>query len=365
VLVCAVSGFAGCAENEPASKAAKPWPLWDGQESIEYYAERADVPPTKTLDLGNGVKLELVLIPAGKFVMGSPEPKQVDKTAFLRKIIIGQAVLAAGGGILIILVGGAILRTIRKKHRFQYSLRRFMAMMFAASLCVLGGMHWSYSAKALYEHHAATARFKSSWDWETPAHEVTLTTPFYIGKFEVTQEQYEQVMGLNRSYLQGPNMPVQGVSWHEAHEFCEKVSEKACLTVQLPTEAQWEHACRAGTTTAYYTGDAEIDLDRAAWYYANSNEKAHSVGQKTPNSWGVYDMHGNVWEWCQDWYGKYAGSAVTDPTGPTTETFHVLRGGSWSSGPRNCRSAGRGGEDHRSNNDSSGFRVVVIATRTP
>ena len=118
VLACAVCAFAVSAENAPSSKAAKPWPLWDGQESIEHYAKRANIPPTMTLDLGNSVQLELVLIPAGKFIMGTPKPEPVDEEGFSKKIVTGQAVLAAGGGILLVLIAFAILRAIREKRRF-------------------------------------------------------------------------------------------------------------------------------------------------------------------------------------------------------------------------------------------------------
>ncbi|MGD0089549.1 MAG: formylglycine-generating enzyme family protein, partial [Planctomycetota bacterium] len=255
---------------------AQPFPLWDGHEAVEHYAERTNLPPAKALDLGNGVNLELLLIPAGKFIMGTPEPQPVDEDGLHKKIVLGKAVLAAGGGILLVLIGFAIVRAIRKKTRFQYSLRRFMAMAFAASLCVLGGMHWWFSTKTLsqaqVEYGAALARYQSSDEEEKPAHEVTLTTPFYMAKFLTTQEQYQQVMGTNPSDFKGAKLPVETASWDDAQEFCKKVTERTAgvspaLTkaggtpaVRLPTEAEWEYACRAGTTTTYYTGDTECDL---------------------------------------------------------------------------------------------------------
>ncbi|MGD0094765.1 MAG: formylglycine-generating enzyme family protein [Planctomycetota bacterium] len=359
------------------------FPLWDGQESIEHYAKRTNLPPAKALDLGNGVKLELLLIPAGKFIMGTPEPQPVDEDGFHKKIVLGKAVLAAGGGILLVLICTAILRTIRKKTRFQYSLRRFMAMIFALSLAVLGGMHWWFSAKALSqaqaEYSAALARFKEAEDSEKPAHEVTLTTPFYMAKFLTTQEQYQQVMGTNPSWFKGPKLPVEQVSWDEPQEFCKKVTERTAgvspaLTkaggtpaVRLPTEAEWEYACRAGTTTAYYTGDAEADLGRAAWYWANSKLTTHPVGQKEPNALGLYDMHGNVWEWCADWYGAYAAGAVTDPKGAADGATRVLRGGSWSHVPSHCPCARRYHFYPGFRSAHFGFRVVVgcVVSRTP
>jgi formylglycine-generating enzyme required for sulfatase activity len=178
------------------------------------------------------------------------------------------------------------------------------------------------------------------------AHQVTLTKPFYLGVYEVTQEQYERVMGTNPSDFNGAKNPVEQVSWEDAVEFCRKLSalpeEKAAGHVyRLPTEAEWEYACRAGTTTKYSFGDDESQLGAYAWFRENSGDRTHPVGQKKPNAWGLYDMHGNVWEWCQDWYGDLPAGAVTDPTGPSTGSLRVLRGGSWNDFAGRCRSASR------------------------
>jgi formylglycine-generating enzyme required for sulfatase activity len=197
---------------------------------------------------------------------------------------------------------------------------------------------------------------------------VTLTKPYYIGKFEVTQEQYEQIMGDNQplrlrfdpnpSYFKGRNLPVEQVSWHEAQAFCRRASEKTGLGLRLPTDAEWEHACRAGTRTTYYTGDTEADLDRAGWYDKNSNGTTHPVGQRAPNAWGVYDMHGSVWEWCGDWYEEHKAEAAVDPQGPGLGQGRVLRGGSWDDGPGDCRSAYRAGPNAVGRSLNFGFRVV-------
>ena len=194
---------------------------------------------------------------------------------------------------------------------------------------------------------------------ELPAHEVTLSKPFFPGKFEVTREQYQQVMGANPSNFKGAKLPVEMVSWDDTQEFCKKVKEKTGQTVRLLTDAEWEFACRAGTTTTYYSGDTEADLGRAAWYGANSKWTTHPVGQKEPNAWGLYDVHGNVWEWCQDWYGEYAAGAATDPQGPATGISRVLRGGSWSFVPRGCRSAFRGNVQPGYRNLDVGFRSIL------
>jgi formylglycine-generating enzyme required for sulfatase activity len=233
-----------------------------------------------SLDLGNGVKLELVLIPAGKFIMGSPET-EMD----------------------------------RGKDETQ--------------------------------------------------HEVTISKPLYMGRCEVTQEQYEAITGTNPSQFKGAKNPVDTVSWNDAQEFCKKLSAKTGKTVQLPTEAQWEYSCRAGTTTRFYCGDTDADLDGAGWYRSNSSKTTHPVGEKKPNAWGLYDMHGNVLEWCADWGDQYQAGAATDPTGPATGLTRVLRGGGSTSDPRLCRSAHRHSYAPFYSYYVYGFRVVMEVPKTP
>ena len=197
-------------------------------------------------------------------------------------------------------------------------------------------------------------------DDEKPAHKITLTKPFYIGKYLVTQEQYQAVMDANPSYFKGAKNPVEFVSWDDAQEFCKKLSASSGLAVRLPTEAEWEYACRAGSKAAYCFGNNETKLGKYAWYSTNSGNTTHPVGEKKPNRFGLYDMHGNVWEWCQDWYGEYTAKTAKNPTGPATGAFRVLRGGSWFSNPAYCRAACR----RRNNPDlryrSIGFRVVAL-----
>jgi formylglycine-generating enzyme required for sulfatase activity len=165
-------------------------------------------------------------------------------------------------------------------------------------------------------------------------HQVTLTQPFELSVYEVTQEQYEAVMETNPSDFKGKQNPVENVSWYDAVEFCRKLSampaeKSAGYVYRLPTEAEWEYACRAGTTTDYSFDDSESDLGEYAWCRENSDGTTHPVGQKKPNAWGLYDMHGNEYEWCQDWYGDYPSGSVTDPTGPASGNFRCLRGGSY------------------------------------
>ena len=348
------------------------YPFWDAHESVADYATRVNLPSTKTLELSNGVKLELVLIPAGKFIMGTPEPTPVDEEGFHKKIVTGQALLAASLGALLVMLIVVVIRAVRQKRRPQLSLGRLLLVTVAAGGCVLSGLHWRYSGqtleKANAEYAGAKARYNAASSVEKPAHPVTLTQPFYVGKFDVTQEQYQQVMGTNPSYFKGKDNPVEQVSWDDAQAFCKKLSEQTTDRVRLPTEAEWEYSCRAGTKTTYYSGDTDKDLDRVAWYGANSKSTTHPVGQKESNFFGLYDMHGNVWQWCQDWYSEnyYGKSEAENPQGPAQGAVRLLRGGSWDFNPMICRSANRCRYDPVNRYYNIGFRVVLVPSfRTP
>lgn len=197
---------------------------------------------------------------------------------------------------------------------------------------------------------------------EKPVHRVRISRPFYMGKYEVTQGQWQAVMGNNPSKFKGnDDLPVECVSWIDCQEFCKKLSEKVGRTVRLPTEAEWEYACRAGSTGKFCFGDAESELDDYAWYSKNSDRRTHPVGTRKPNAWGLCDMHGNVWEWCQDWHDAfyYEQSPVMDPKGPTSGSDHLWRGGAWGCFVRYCRSAYRlkGEPTHRCS--QLGCRVAV------
>jgi formylglycine-generating enzyme required for sulfatase activity len=180
-------------------------------------------------------------------------------------------------------------------------------------------------------------------DNEKPAHQVTLSQAFYLGKYTVTQAQWEAVMGTNPSELKGADRPIENVSWDDAQAFMQKLNEREGVDhYRLPTEAQWEYACRAGSSTRYHFGDDTARLSEYAWYDENSdNPPTHPVGHKQPNTWGLYDMHGDVWEWVQDWYGGYTAEPVTDPIGPTTSFSRIIRGGSWYGSAQHARSASR------------------------
>jgi formylglycine-generating enzyme required for sulfatase activity len=209
------------------------------------------------------------------------------------------------------------------------------------------------------------------WNNTETQHQVTLTQGYYMQTTEVTQGQWETVMGSNPSYFSscGSDCPVETVSWYDAQEFINKLNQKGEGTYALPTEAQWEYAVRAGSTTAFVNGGIITatgcgyypNLDDMGWYCYNSDSTTHPVTKKTPNAWGLYDMQGNVLEWCQDyWSSYYTSESVTDSTGPSSGGFRVLRGGSWYHGASGFRSASRAYSPPGGSNDVMGFRLVLL-----
>jgi formylglycine-generating enzyme required for sulfatase activity len=221
---------------------------------------------------------------------------------------------------------------------------------------------------------------EDGWEKDEKQHQVDISNDYYLGVTEVTQGQYERVMGTNPSDNQKRDIrmsdssmyPVERVSWEDAVEFCKNLSDlpeekKEGRVYRLPTEAQWEYACRAGSMTQYSFGESSRSIGDYAWLQGNSNNRIHPVGQKKPNAWGLYDMHGNVWEWCSDWYDKYPKGPVSDPGGPKEGTFRVLRGGSYDCDPTSCRSAHRMWyiPSSRYLYRYYGFRVALIPTGIP
>jgi formylglycine-generating enzyme required for sulfatase activity len=252
------------------------------------------------VDFGEGVKLEMVLVPAGKFKMGFTKKEledfKVDLQEDLKK---------------------AFKRELGKKEI------DFVDLIISK---------------------------------QGEQHEVTLTKPFYMGKNEVTQEQWEAVMGKNPSKTKGAKLPVTDVSWEDCQEFIKKLNKKTDGGYRLPTEAEWEYACRAGTTTAYSFGDKITPKD--ANYLDSKIGEPVAVGSYKPNAFGLYDMHGNVWEWCEDWYDDYPAGAVTDPKGPATGEKRVLRGGSFYLFESFARSSNRYGITPSARDVFNGFRLA-------
>lgn len=200
------------------------------------------------------------------------------------------------------------------------------------------------------------------------AHEVTLTKTFWMSAYETTQAKYEEIVGTNPSMFKGPQRPVEQVGLDDAQGFIRKFNERERQAghlpkgwqYRLPTEAEWEYACRAGTETAYCFGNGAESLVDYAWYDENSGGQTHDVGKKRPNAWGLYDMHGNVCEWCQDWYkDSYSSGKQTDPTGAVGGSHTVARGGSWLNSSGSCRSASRSAGAAWIGLNLLGFRLVL------
>ena len=196
-----------------------------------------------------------------------------------------------------------------------------------------------------------------AWDDEKPVHSLSVSS-FSIGKYEVTQKLWKAVMGSNPSYFKGDNLPVENVSWDDVQTFIRKLNQKTGKHYRLPTEAEWEFAARGGNRSRGYKYSGSNDIDAVAWCTNNSGSKTHPVGTKSPNELGIYDMSGNVREWCQDWYGGkyYSSSPYSNPTGPSTGSYRVSRGGSWGGYARGCRV-------FRRNNFSPGFYGSYLGFR--
>lgn len=222
---------------------------------------------------------------------------------------------------------------------------------------IIGDFDMVYVEGGTFTMGATSEQGSDAYSDERPTHSVTVSD-FYIGKYEVTQAQWRAVMGSNPSYFTGDNLPVEQVSWDDIQEFITKLNTMTGKTFRLPTEAEWEYAARGGDKSKGYKYSGSNTLDNVAWYTNNSSSKTHPVGQKQPNELGLYDMSGNVWEWCQDWYGSYSSSSQTNPTGPSSGSRRVLRGGSCYNFARDCRVSYRGSGDPDDRYNLNGFRLV-------
>ena len=224
----------------------------------------------------------------------------------------------------------------------------------------IGGFDMVYVKGGSFAMGATAEQGSDAQSDEKPTHSVTVSD-FYIGKYEVTQAQWEAIMGTNPSNWKGDNLPVENVSWNDIQKFIKKLNAQTGKKFRLPTEAEWEYAARGGNQSKGYKYSGSNNISEVAWYDGNSRSKTHPVGQKAPNELGIYDMSGNVWEWCQDWYGSYSSSSQANPTGPSSGSIRVLRGGSWYNGARNCRVSSRcySRPDYRY--DHYGFRLVLSA----
>ena len=206
-----------------------------------------------------------------------------------------------------------------------------------------------------------TEQFGGTYDREKPEHSVTLSD-YHIGKYEVTQKLWMAVMGNNPSHFKGDNLPVESVSWNDAQEFIKKLNRLTGQKFRLPTEAEWEYAARGGNKSRGYKYSGGNSIGLVAWYDENSENRTHIVGSNwVSNELGICDMSGNVWEWCQDWYGDYSSGSQTNPMGPSSGTARVLRGGSWSTrAAEDCRVSYRNLSAHDNRFNCYGFRLVLV-----
>ena len=252
---------------------------------------------------------------------------------------------------------------IRKVH-FRFSLTLIAGVLLILASIMIQNTSASGQGKIQIKTagnvefvYIAGGSFTMGGKDNTP-HEVTVSS-FWIGKYEVTQKQYQGVIGKNPSSFKGDSLPVEMISWNDAKDFCASFTLKYGELVRLPTEAEWEYACKAGSTTKYYWGDS---MDgNYCWYGENSDEKSHPAGQKLPNAWGLYDMSGNVWEWCGDWSNSYYFVTQSiNPKGPSYGSWRVFRGGCWGSSSEYwARSAVRNGYYPDIRRYDIGFRLVM------
>ena len=205
----------------------------------------------------------------------------------------------------------------------------------------------------------ATPEMEDPYYWEKPTHQVTLTNDYYIGKYEVTQALWQTVMGYNPSKFKGDNLPVEQVSWDDCQEFISKLNRITGKAFRLPTEAEWEYAARGGNKSRGYQYCGSSNLSDVAWYEDNSGSKTHDVGSKQANELGIYDMSGNVLEWCQDWFDSYSSSSLVNPTGVNSGSKRVIRGGSWVFATRFCHSSYRDNSTPDNRFSNLGLRLIL------
>ena len=210
-----------------------------------------------------------------------------------------------------------------------------------------------------FDMDATTEQGSDADSDEKPVHIVTLSD-YYIGKCEVTQELWEAVMGSNPSNFKGAQNPVEQVSWNDCQNFIKKLNSLTGRTFRLPTEAEWEYAARGGNKNLHYKYSGSDNIGNLAWYRDNSGIRIHAVGTKTANELGIYDMSGNMSEWCSDWYGGYSEGAQTNPQGPSSGLYRVLRGGSWGSDARDCRVSNRSCSGPDTRISLVGLRLVLV-----
>ena len=243
---------------------------------------------------------------------------------------------------------------------FESETRTFETLKTIFSLTVNGVIfEMVYVEGGTFDMGATTEQGSDAESDEKPVHSVTLDG-YYIGKCEVTQELWEAVMGSNPSHFKGAQNPVENVSWNDCQEFVSRLNSLTGRTFRLPTEAEWEYAARGGNKSRHYKYSGSGNIGYVAWYYKNSGSTTHAVGTQTANELGIYDMSGNVCEWCSDWYGGYSAGSQTNPQGPSSGSYRVHRGGSWGDIAGRCRVSNRDGGGPSNSSFSRGLRLVLV-----
>mgnify|MGYP004458585523 CR=1 FL=1 len=246
------------------------------------------------------------------------------------------------------------------KNKVEEELAKITEASYSKGILTVNGIKYNmvWVEGGTFRMGATSEQGSDAYDIEEPVHSVTLSS-YYIGKTEVTQALWKVVMGSNPSKFKGENLPVENVSWDDCQEFIRKLNSLTGQNFRLPTEAEWEFACRGGNNSRGYAYSGSYDMDSVAWFDCNSGRKTHFVATKSPNELGIYDMSGNVWEWCSDWYDKYSSGAQTNPKGPESGSCHVFRGGGWGSYAGYCRSSNRGYNTPTHRHDRLGLRLAL------
>ena len=246
------------------------------------------------------------------------------------------------------------------KNKVEEELAKITEASYSKGILTVNGIKYNMVRVegCTFRMGATSEQDWDAYDIEEPVHSVTLSS-YYIGKTEVTQALWKAVMGSNPSKFKGENLPVENVSWDDCQVFVRKLNSLTGQNFRLPTEAEWEFACRGGNNSLGYKYSGSDNIDNVAWFDCNSGRKTHFVATKSPNELGIYDMSGNVWEWCSDWYDKYSSGAQANPKGPESGSCRVFRGGGWGSYAGYCRSSNRGYNTPTHRHDRLGLRLAL------
>ena len=336
--------------DTPAKKATSPAPPPEADEDVESTRRESTPQPVKPVVKPAAPKAEPVVSSTPKKEV-PPTPVQEERPKSKKPWIwIGAAVVAVLLGVILWSKGGEDFEPIAPDVQVEWTAEKETVNGVEIPMV--------YVPAGSFTMGATSEQGNDGEGNESPTHQVTLNG-YYIGATEITQAQWEAVMGYNPSHFLGENLPVECVSYDDALSFCRRLRELTGEHYTLPTEAQWEYAARGGRSGGTkYSGSNTID--DVAWYYDNSNGQTHPVGTKSPNALGLYDMSGNVFEWCLDWYGAYSSQAQTNPQGPSSGDYRVLRGGSWNGNAGPCRVSDRGNGNPFGCYGSCGFRVVLL-----